>query len=216
MKTKRNVLGICLLGIVLLPVVVQAQFKFTTNNGSITITGYNTAAGLNAIIPAATNGYPVTSIGQYAFEASTVTNVVIPNSVTNIGSYAFYDCSSLTSVYFQGNAPVNGSDTSVFLNDTNTIYYLPGKTGWHSPFDGRPAVLWNPQSQSSGAMFGVQTNQFGFNLTGSSGMVIVVEGSTDLVNWMPVATNTLTTGSSYFSDPQWTNYPGRFYRLRSP
>jgi hypothetical protein len=26
---------------------------------------------------------------------------------------------------------------------------------------------------------------------------------------------TLTGGSSYFSDPDWTNYPGRFYRLRS-
>jgi len=24
------------------------------------------------------------------------------------------------------------------------------------------------------------------------------------------------TITSYFSDPQWTNYPARFYRLRSP
>jgi hypothetical protein len=33
--------------------------------------------------------------------------------------------------------------------------------------------------------------------------------------WTSVATNTLAGGSSYFSDPQWTNYPGRFYRLGS-
>jgi len=32
----------------------------------------------------------------------------------------------------------------------------------------------------------------------------------------PVQTNILTRDSSYFSDPQWTNYPGLFYRLRSP
>jgi hypothetical protein len=32
----------------------------------------------------------------------------------------------------------------------------------------------------------------------------------------PVITNTLVNGTNYFSDPQWTNYPGRFYRLRSP
>jgi hypothetical protein len=25
-----------------------------------------------------------------------------------------------------------------------------------------------------------------------------------------------TGGSSYFSDPEWTNYPGRFYRLTMP
>ena len=67
------------------------------------------------------------------------------------------------------------------------------------------------------ADFGVRTNQFGFNLNwASSEASVVVEASTDLINWQPVQTNTLTTGSAYFSDPQWTNYPGRFYRLRSP
>jgi hypothetical protein len=91
-------------------------------------------------------------------------------------------------------------------------------TGWGSPFAGRPAVLWNPQVQTSGASFGVRTNQFGFTITGSSNLVIVVEACTNLVNpiWSPVGTNTLTSGSSYFSDPRWTNYPSRFYRLRSP
>jgi len=77
---------------------VQAQLTFTTNNGAITITGYNTAAGLNVVIPAMTNGYHVTSIGDYAFENSGLTNVTIPNSVTNIGTNAFYHCTSLASV----------------------------------------------------------------------------------------------------------------------
>jgi hypothetical protein len=31
-----------------------------------------------------------------------------------------------------------------------------------------------------------------------------------------VSTNTLTDGTSYSSDLQWTNYPARLYRLRSP
>jgi hypothetical protein len=45
-----------------------------------------------------------------------------------------------------------------------------------------------------------------------------VEACTDLANpaWSPVATNTLTGGWSYFSDPQWTSYTRRFCRLRSP
>ena len=51
----------------------------------------------------------------------------------------------------------------------------------------------------------------------TTNLVIVVEACTDPGNpvWLPVATNTLTAGSAYFSDPQWTNYPARFYRLRS-
>jgi len=49
-------------------------------------------------------------------------------------------------------------------------------------------------------------------------MVTVVEASTDLTtsSWSPLQTNTLTADSSYFSDPNWTNYATRFYRLRMP
>jgi hypothetical protein len=31
-----------------------------------------------------------------------------------------------------------------------------------------------------------------------------------------MSTNTLTGAASYFSDPQWTNYRSRFYRVRWP
>ena len=71
---------------------------------------------------------------------------------------------------------------------------------------------------ASDASFGVRAGQFGFTITGTSGLVIVVEASADLANpvWTPVGTNTLTGGSSSFSDPQSVNHPARFYRLRSP
>ena len=68
------------------------------------------------------------------------------------------------------------------------------------------------------ANFGVRTDRFGFTITGSNDLVIVVEASTSLINpdWTPVSTNTLAAGSSYFSDPQWASFPSRFYRFRSP
>ncbi|MBR2617649.1 MAG: leucine-rich repeat protein, partial [Clostridia bacterium] len=38
-----------------------------------------------------------TSIGSYAFsDCDSLTEIVIPNSVTSIGERAFYDCDSLT------------------------------------------------------------------------------------------------------------------------
>jgi hypothetical protein len=100
-----------------------------------------------------------------------------------------------------------------WTNYARRFYRLAGLT-----FAGLPAVLWNPQVQTNRATFGVRTNRFGFNIAGSSNLVIVVEACTNPANplWCPVSTNTLTGGSSYFSDPQWTNYPCRFYRLRSP
>ena len=72
--------------------------------------------------------------------------------------------------------------------------------------------------QTSDGIFGVRTNQFGFNITGITNIPIAVEACTNLTsgNWTALQTYTPTNGAIYFSDPQWTNYPARFYRLRSP
>jgi PKD repeat protein len=200
-------------------------FQYCTTLTSIMIPGSVTNIGDFAFsycdsLASVTIPDSVTSIGQSAFvDCASLASVTIPKSVTSIGSVAFFGCSSLTSVYFGGNAPSPSTDLSVFSRDTNaTVYYLGGTTGWSSTFDGRPAVLWNPQVQTGDASFGVRTNQFGFTINGSSNLVIVVEASTNLANatWYPLQTNTLSGGSFYFSDAQWTNYPGRFYRLRSP
>jgi hypothetical protein len=168
-----------------------------------------------------TLGKGITSIRWGMFQnCSSLARITIPANVTYIEGRAFWGCPSLTALYFQGNAP--GDEGSEFEYGGNEIiYYLPGTTGWGETLGGRPTVLWNPMGQTSDATFGVRTNKFGFNITGSSNLVLVVEGSTNLVNWSPVSTNTLNTfvgtnGVSYFSDSQWTNYPGRFYRLRSP
>ena len=81
-----------------------------------------------------------------------------------------------------------------------------------------PTVLWNPQTQTGDGSFGVQNNQFGFNITRTTNIPIVVEACTNLSNptWIPLQSCTLTNGLFYFSDPQWTNYPGRFYHLNMP
>jgi BspA type Leucine rich repeat region (6 copies) len=153
---------------------------------------------------------------------TTLTEVTIGNSVTNIGDYAFLNCYNLNEVYFTGDSPIAGSWMFLEAN-LATVYYLPGTAGWGptfgSGFDTAPTALWNPQAQTGDGSFGV----FGFNITGSSNLVIVVEAATNLTDpaWVPVGTNTLNTfvgtnGTSYFSDPQWANYPNRFYRFRSP
>jgi hypothetical protein len=162
----------------------------------------------------------VTSIGVEAFEwCIGLTNVTIGNHVTSLGGYAFYKCTRLTEACFRGNAPA--IDSFAFYGDTNvTVYYLPGTTGWGSTFSGRPTAPWylpNPLILN-GPSLGVQTNGFGFIISWATNISVVVEACTNFVNpvWQPVQSNTLTDGWCYFNDPDWTNYPVRYYRLRSP
>jgi hypothetical protein len=79
-------------------------------------------------------------------------------------------------------------------------------------------MLWNPRAQTSDGSIGVRSNRFGFNIAGTADIPLVVEASTNVAaqSWVPLQSCTLTNGLVYFSDPQWTNFPGRFYRIRSP
>jgi hypothetical protein len=129
---------------------------------------------------------------------------------------------------FLGDSDEQGQEEQdLFSNSPEvTVYYLLGTTGWDQFSDETsvPIALWTLQVSLDFGFVGVGTNQFGFsfsagNLTATSNLVVVVEACTDLAstNWTPMVTNTLTStsSSSYFSDPAWTNYPSRMYRLRS-
>jgi len=65
------------------------------------------------------------------------------------------------------------------------------------------------------AKFTFNGGQFGINLTGPAGRLVVVEASTDLERWLPIWTNTFA-GALNFSDPQSGVYSNRFYRAHLP
>ena len=85
-----------------------AQFILVKNDfldpppKTVTITKY-TGTESTVILPSTINSWPVTKIGEDAFQDNTtITSVTIPDSVTEIGSNAFADCTNLTSVHYEG------------------------------------------------------------------------------------------------------------------
>jgi uncharacterized delta-60 repeat protein len=60
----------------------------------------------------------------------------------------------------------------------------------------------------------IQSNHFAFQLSGQSNQVVVVETSTNLKNWLPLATNTFASGALPFTDPVPATLRTRFYRAR--
>jgi len=112
----------------------------------------------------------------------------------------------------------------VFSGDTGaTVYYLPGTTGWGAAFDSRPTALWALPypiiltGANGNTNLGVRNNQFGFNVSWATNVPVIVLTATNLAKpvWTPVSTNALANGTCYCNDPQWRNYSGHFYRLRS-
>src|SRR6516162_2006877 len=117
-----------LLLVVAWPASAQAQFTYTTNNGTITIVQY-TGPGGEVVIPDTINGLEVTTVGSQAFfQANSMTSLTfganvrtieqnavfqcpalatvnIPQSVTNIGDGPFVDCKGLTTMSLAASNP---------------------------------------------------------------------------------------------------------------
>jgi uncharacterized delta-60 repeat protein len=74
-------------------------------------------------------------------------------------------------------------------------------------------VLPPPSIPTAGNGLGFQAGAFGFNVAGIGGQTAVIQASTNLVNWIPLATNILGNGPLHFSDPASTNFTKRFYRV---
>lgn len=115
--------------------------SITVDSGN---TVYDSREDCNAIVETSTNKLiqgcntstipnTITNIGNYAFQNCTnITSVVIPNGVTNVGDYAFQYCSSLTSI------TIPNSVTSIGL------YAFNGDTSLESVTIGSNVTSINP------------------------------------------------------------------------
>src|SRR5437867_789594 len=122
MKTRLILLTLaCLL--VAAPATAQVNYAVSGNTAYVT----SSPGATGAIVIASTyNGYPVTSIGYYAFYNNTaLTSATIPNSVTRIASIltvymirgAFEGCTSLTNLIIGNN--VTGIEDKAFSGCTS-------------------------------------------------------------------------------------------------
>ena len=91
---------VCMLALVTVSSAeTEGAFNYSVSNGEATITGFDESGTKEVVIPSTLGGYPVTSIGDYAFEGCTgLTSITIPDNVTSIENSAFKGCTGLTSI----------------------------------------------------------------------------------------------------------------------
>lgn len=75
---------------------LSPQLSYQIDNGHVIITDCDTNVTGTIGIPSTIENLPVTQIGDSAFyECSSLTGIILPDSITQIGDSAFYHCSAL-------------------------------------------------------------------------------------------------------------------------
>lgn len=109
-------------------------YTYTVENGEATIIGTNGSVSGALVIPSTLGGYPVTGIGEKAFQSETnvtsLNKVVIPNSVKSIGVLAFGGLFNLSSVTIGDGVEYIGDEAfgdcfalhEIFVSENNQTY----------------------------------------------------------------------------------------------
>ena len=118
--------------------------------------------------------------------------------------------------------PLDDSDSDYRYYDTVTLSLLAPPTAFNSPATysiGSPSqagaiileedFLPIPQPM----IHSLDDNSLHVSLPATNGMNFCLQISTDLLNWLPVCTNTVLKGSAQFVDPSGANGPALYYRI---
>ena len=135
-KTLSAVLAVMLLSLVALGTLTScslfgSKYEFTDLGASYEFSSVGESTDSEIVVPEKYKGKPVTSIGKKAFyrsllgdffsdtEYPEITAIVLPDTITEIGDYAFEECTGLTSLTIPDSVTKIGE--GAFYNCTNLV-----------------------------------------------------------------------------------------------
>ncbi len=126
-----------------------------------------------------------------------------------------------------GRVNTNGTTDSTFLSDVvfggadalrgiaadRDKIYVTGSFGTYRLIGRLPSKAVNQPIFNSGTAVRLPNGQFGFTTCGLPGQTLVIQASTNLVNWDSISTNVVVSGCIDFLDTQAPQIPNRYYRV---
>ena len=109
--------------------LTEGYYIYTVTDSKATITDVDESLSGDVIIPSTLGGYPVTSIGTWAFAwCENLTSITIPDGVTSIGESMFYCCSKLESITIPNGVTSIGRDAFEGCTSITSIVIPDGVT----------------------------------------------------------------------------------------
>ena len=122
-----------------------------------------------------------------------------------------------------GASSVSFATTNILLAASNTA---PGLHRFFAKITGggrsrllyapEPIQIVAPQLPPTLAISRISSVQFQIVVNGSPGQTLVLEDSTDLINWLPLATNTLAGSQWFYTNSSAGALEPRFFRALRP
>lgn len=109
------------------------QFMHDRDGESCSVIGFGTCTDSELVIPDTYDGKPVTGIDYHAFEnGASLTSVLIPGSVTSIGSGTFRYCADLRTVTLTSSVTSIGASAFAACKYLKDIYFNGTMAQWNA------------------------------------------------------------------------------------
>ena len=146
------------------------------------------------------------------FPAGKSGHYTIPDSVNSIGEWAFYDCSSLTNIYFESNAPSIRWDVFREVSKNAKIFVNPSATGFGETFAGLPVQILEKTLKIN--TFSKSASPFSLTFETQSDSTYKIEVSHDLKKWGKIGEVQGTGSSVELTDWREALFQKQYYRVK--
>ncbi|MGD1083115.1 MAG: hypothetical protein ABSA47_00025 [Verrucomicrobiota bacterium] len=116
--------------------------------------------------------------------------------------------------------PTNGQSFAILTYGSETGQFasqqlppLPGNLAWETTYGATAVTLSVVRATLLASPTLLANGHFQFSFSGPSATSALIQGSTNLVDWTSLQTNTPFSGALLFDDPLAAAYSGRFYRV---